>query len=89
MSKKIQVPVINISEVLRPNSNQLNLNSSSILRVVENIRDACVNWGFFYIIGHGVPEELVNDLKSVSKNFFHQPKGIKKQIEQAQVRYDR
>lgn len=41
--------------------------------VSEAIRLACREHGFFYVTGHGVPEELVRRLESLSHEFFSQP----------------
>lgn len=42
-------------------------------RVAEAIRSACREHGFFYITGHGVPEDLVRHLQRLSHEFFSQP----------------
>jgi len=40
------------------------------MAVAEKIRDACSRVGFFYIEGHGVPEESVNSVFEMGKHFF-------------------
>lgn len=85
MSSEISVPVINLSEVLRQDSIELDTNSPSLSKVVESVRNACSEWGFFYVTGHGVTEELVNDLKSVAKDFFGRPKEFKQLVKRTTV----
>ena len=38
--------------------------------VAEMINDACIEWGFFLINGHGVPNQLIDRMFSVSYEFF-------------------
>ncbi|WP_248243328.1 isopenicillin N synthase family dioxygenase [Microbacterium kunmingense] len=42
-------------------------------RFVEQLRTTCHEVGFFYLVGHGVPTQLNDDLQRVSKEFFSQP----------------
>src|SRR6185369_3478305 len=42
-------------------------------RVARAIDDACREIGFFAIVGHGVPDRLVQDLRSVGHAFFALP----------------
>jgi isopenicillin N synthase-like dioxygenase len=39
-------------------------------RVAREIRDACVDAGFFYVVGHGVDPALVDRLERASRRFF-------------------
>jgi non-haem dioxygenase in morphine synthesis N-terminal len=40
------------------------------MAVAEKIRDACTRVGFFYIEGHGIPEEIVNKVFEMGEKFF-------------------
>lgn len=51
--------------------------------VAEQIRAACVNYGFFYVTGHGVAEELQERLQALSRQFFALPLEQKMQIRMA------
>ena len=42
-------------------------------RVAAETRYACENIGFFYALGHGVPEELIDDAFAASKRFHALP----------------
>ena len=49
-------------------------------RVAGNIAEACRDCGFFYIINHGVDEDLQARLEQVSQKFFAQDLGTKLEI---------
>ncbi len=40
--------------------------------VADQIRQACQDYGFFYIVGHGVDEQLQKQLEHLSQQFFAQ-----------------
>ncbi|KAH0459649.1 hypothetical protein IEQ34_012463 [Dendrobium chrysotoxum] len=42
------------------------------------IRLAAAKWGFFQVVGHGVPRELLDRLRKVQANLFRQPFAEKK-----------
>jgi len=48
--------------------------------VAAAIGEACRDWGFFYIVGHGVDEYLQQRLEEVSQQFFAQDLETKLQI---------
>ncbi|GLR67694.1 2OG-Fe(II) oxygenase [Acidocella aquatica] len=49
-------------------------------QVAAKIGAACRNTGFFYIVNHGVPPELVADVYAQAKRFFALPPAQKAQI---------
>ncbi|EFJ33360.1 2-oxoacid-dependent dioxygenase [Selaginella moellendorffii] len=50
------------------------LNSSEArAALVPQIREACVKWGFFQVINHGVPHSLVDEMQSVAREFHALP----------------
>ncbi|WP_460202826.1 isopenicillin N synthase family dioxygenase [Scytonema sp. NUACC21] len=51
--------------------------------VATQIGQACREWGFFYIIGHGVDEELQQRLENLSRQFFAQDIETKLEIRMA------
>ncbi|MEO6723895.1 MAG: 2-oxoglutarate and iron-dependent oxygenase domain-containing protein [Blastocatellia bacterium] len=73
-----QVPIINISALIGEDSNYEDRQS-----VAEQIRSACCDCGFFYIIGHGVDEALQERLERLSRQFFAQPLEAKLEIRMA------
>jgi isopenicillin N synthase-like dioxygenase len=40
--------------------------------VAVQMGEACRDWGFFYVVGHGIDEQLQNRLEDVSRQFFAQ-----------------
>lgn len=61
------VPVISIED----------LDSPAALDAVDR---ACREWGFIQITGHGIDTELVTQLFSVAREFFAQPRYVKRMI---------
>lgn len=45
--------------------------------VTAQIAQACSTWGFFQVINHGVPWDLVDEFKSKSQKFFDLPRNEK------------
>lgn len=62
------VPTIDISPLLSQYPND-----ASIQSCIEDIRSACVEWGFFYIKNHGISAELIQSFRSDMDTFFHLP----------------
>ena len=48
--------------------------------VAAQIARACEAHGFFYLIGHQIPRELLRDLEAASRAFFTLPEATKAQI---------
>ena len=42
-------------------------------RVAAEIRSACVNAGFFYIVNHGIPQQAVDAMFAETRRFFELP----------------
>jgi isopenicillin N synthase-like dioxygenase len=72
----LQVPVIDISALISQTSK-----SSHV--VADQIRQACQNYGFFYIVGHGVNQQLQEQLEHLSQQFFAQDEDTKLKIRMA------
>ncbi len=71
-----EVPVIDISPLVSQTSN-----SSDV--IADQIRQALHNYGFFYIVGHGVDEQLQKQLEHLSQRFFAQDVETKLKIRMA------
>ncbi|KIY65023.1 Clavaminate synthase-like protein [Cylindrobasidium torrendii FP15055 ss-10] len=69
-----EIPIIDMSLIYTDDS-------KARLRLAQEVRDACVNVGFFYVKNHGIPAQLVENFLNESKAFFAQPEATKMQIE--------
>lgn len=63
-AKSLQIPVINISPLVSRRADRT--------AVAAQIRQACRNTGFFYIVGHEIDELLQQRLEQLSQQFFCQ-----------------
>jgi isopenicillin N synthase-like dioxygenase len=43
----------------------------------EQLMAAAVDVGFFVVVGHGIPQELVDEQFSIANNFFQLPDDVK------------
>jgi isopenicillin N synthase-like dioxygenase len=69
---QLDIPVIDISALVSGNEDRR--------EVAGRIGQACRDWGFFYIVGHGVDENLQRRLEEVSQQFFAQDLETKLEI---------
>ncbi|CAN0903955.1 Protein DOWNY MILDEW RESISTANCE 6 [Linum grandiflorum] len=53
--------------------------------VVEQVKDACKEWGFFQVINHGVPLHLVQRIHETCKEFFDMDLEEKKKVKRDEV----
>ena len=49
-------------------------------QLARDIRDACINVGFFYVKNHGVPEECALGAIDAGKKFFALPEETKLKV---------
>ncbi|NLG23043.1 MAG: isopenicillin N synthase family oxygenase, partial [Actinomycetales bacterium] len=47
----------------------------------EQLREATHDYGFFYLVGHGIDPGLTSEIISVSREFFALPEADKLEIE--------
>ncbi|KAM3324916.1 1-aminocyclopropane-1-carboxylate oxidase 1 [Capsicum chacoense] len=64
-------PVIDLQGI---NDNQINRK-----KVVEEVRDASETWGFFQVINHGIPFDVLEEMIRGARSFHEQNTEIKKQ----------
>ena len=69
---QLDIPVIDISALVSGEKDRD--------EVAGRIGQACRDWGFFYIVGHGVDEHLQRRLEEVSQQFFAQDLETKLEI---------
>jgi len=71
-SQQSELPVVDIAALLS--------GAAQRDRVVAEIANACREFGFFYVVGHGVDEDLQRRLEEVSRQFFAQDLEAKLEI---------
>ncbi len=78
------VPIIDVSPLLslkvRKTKRWSSADEDRFQKCIQNIRKACVDVGFFYVINHGIDESLQRSLEILSKKFFSLPIEIKNKI---------
>ncbi|BDI19340.1 iron/ascorbate oxidoreductase [Nostoc cf. commune SO-36] len=72
----LQVPIIDISGLIFQTNNSVDV-------IAEQIRQALQDYGFFYIVGHGIDEQLQQKLEHLSQQFFAQDVETKLKIRMA------
>ncbi|XP_022753944.1 gibberellin 2-beta-dioxygenase 8-like [Durio zibethinus] len=63
--EEFELPLIDLSH--------LNLGPFERQKFIEQIAEAASEWGFFQIVNHGIPEELLGRLKHEQMKVFQQP----------------
>jgi hypothetical protein len=71
-ARRRETKVINIFRVI--------IRTVWIFPYVKQIDEICQNIGFFIITGHLINEKIQNDMMKISKEFFHLPLSIKREI---------
>src|SRR5262249_37181010 len=74
-TRNMTVPVIDIAPFLAE--------SAGRAAVVDEVREACEQIGFFSILGHGVAAGLIDSIRSVSNHFFDLPLEQKLKVQRA------
>ncbi|OBZ94973.1 2-oxobutyrate oxidase [Pararhizobium polonicum] len=69
----VQLPILDLS--------RFNASPESRSEFVADLRRVLHDHGFFYLVGHGVPPELIADVFAVAKRFFALPEKDKLEIE--------
>lgn len=72
-----KIPIIDISALVDKTKKSA---TKKQREVADQINNACRNHGFFYIVGHGVDQQLQERLEKVSKEFFSLPTETKLKI---------
>lgn len=62
------IPLINIAPFLDPQSSEKDRDL-----VVQQVRDACMAYGFFQLVGHGIPLSMQQGILKCAENFFNLP----------------
>ena len=70
MRKKF-IPTINISKFKLKNKNSNNK------KILNQIQRACIEVGFFQIVGHGIEKNLIHKITRTAQKFFNSKKDNK------------
>ncbi|KAF3679640.1 putative peroxisomal fatty acid beta-oxidation multifunctional protein AIM1-like [Capsicum annuum] len=60
---KMSLPIIDFSQLHGPNR----------VQVLDSLSYACENYGFFQLVNHGIPEEVIRSMVDVGGKFFDLP----------------
>jgi len=66
------IPTINISSLI-----ENNFNSKKSFQTIKKIEKACIEVGFFQIIGHGINIKEINNICNIGNKFFNSPEKNK------------
>lgn len=68
-----------ISSMLRYQVPVVDMECSSHSEIVNQVRDACENWGFFQVINHGIPDSTMDRMIEGMRLFHEQDTELKSQ----------
>lgn len=74
------IPIIDISPLLEKFNDPMMAEDEGVLKVARQLDDACKEAGFFYVMGHGIPDSLIKEAREVTRKFFHIPYAEKLKI---------
>ena len=74
MNKNL-IPTINISPIIKND-----FGSKKSKKVIKEIKKACINIGFFQVIGHGINKKSIRNICNVGNKFFSSSNKIKKKL---------
>lgn len=69
---KFEVPIINFEDI--------NKDSARRAEIIKEISDACKNWGFFQMINHGIPGQVIDQMIDGVRKFFELDLEVKGQF---------
>ena len=69
------IPTINISSLLKSDFNTLTAKNT-----IKKIEKACVDIGFFQVVGHGINIKKINDVCKIGNKFFNSSKANKNKL---------
>ncbi|KAF6998949.1 hypothetical protein CFC21_015023 [Triticum aestivum] len=70
-----EVPVIDVSKLSSP---------ESVEAEAAKLKFACAEWGFFQVVNHGIPDEVIMGMKHDIQKFFQLPPDVKNAYAQRQ-----
>ena len=74
MSKNL-IPTINISSIVNQD-----FNSNKSIETINKIKKACINIGFFQVIGHEISKKNIKNICNVANKFFNSSENNKRKL---------
>jgi isopenicillin N synthase-like dioxygenase len=81
-----QVPVVDIGALMGISSDAdvdaalRDAKDGALHKIVEEVRAAASEWGFFYIANHALPQQEVDTFQTAMRSFFQLPSDVKRTI---------
>ncbi|KAI5861148.1 Clavaminate synthase-like protein [Durotheca rogersii] len=69
------IPTVNIAPFFDPNASE-----EARQAVVDGVSNACHTYGFFNLVGHGIPLEVLREAFEINKRFFALPQEKKMEV---------
>ena len=69
------IPTINISSIIKQD-----FNSNKSIETINKIKKACINIGFFQVIGHGINKKNIRNICNVGNKFFNSSENNKRKL---------
>lgn len=69
------IPTVDMSAILSPDASNAERN-----QVIENVRHASTTYGFFNLVGHGIPHAQLQEAFESSKRFFALPEEKRMEV---------
>ena len=86
----LEIPLVDLAPLLQAATSDRMMNGggreeeeAARKHVVSQVRDACRDWGFFHVVNHGVPGELLDRVLKQAQRFFALPKEEKLKVRRA------
>ncbi|CAM8963598.1 unnamed protein product [Rhodiola kirilowii] len=83
-----QRPSLNSEAQFDVNIPLVDLESTEKAMIMEQVSEACREWGFFQVLNHGVRHELMDQMREIWRTFFHLPMEIKQEYANNPVTYE-
>ncbi|KAK9283645.1 hypothetical protein L1049_011895 [Liquidambar formosana] len=79
-SNDVNIPLIDLGGMLGDDNTRA--------ATLDQISDACRNWGFFQVVNHGVSHDLMDNMREKWRQFFHSPMELKQSYANSPKTYE-